>query len=40
MIVDSARAVQDCIAVFAEQVGILRYDVGMGLKQAVRHAAQ
>jgi hypothetical protein len=36
--VDMARAVQDGINAFAEQAGIPRYDVEMGLKKAVRHA--
>jgi hypothetical protein len=35
--VDTARAVQDGIVAFAEQAGIPRYDVEMGLKRAVRH---
>ncbi|WP_392971247.1 hypothetical protein [Streptomyces sp. LN245] len=37
--VATARAVQDGIAAFAEQSGIPRYDVEMGLKRAVRHPA-
>ncbi|MER5875412.1 hypothetical protein ABT119_05725 [Streptomyces sp. NPDC001910] len=37
--VETARAVQDGIAAFAEQAGLPRYDVEMGLKRAVRHPA-
>lgn len=37
--VATARAVQDGIAAFAEQAGLPRYDVEMGLKRAVRHPA-
>ncbi|MEV8033863.1 hypothetical protein [Streptomyces sp. NPDC086182] len=36
--VDTARAVHEVIAAFAEQAGLSRYDVEMGLKKAVRHA--
>jgi hypothetical protein len=36
--VDTARAVHEGIAAFAEQAGVPRYDVEMGLKRAVRHA--
>ncbi|MEU8902219.1 hypothetical protein [Streptomyces mirabilis] len=35
--VDTARAVYEGIAAFAEQAGVGRYDVEMGLKKAVRH---
>jgi hypothetical protein len=37
--VDTARAVQEAVAAFAEQAGIPRYDVEMGLKRTVRHPA-
>ncbi|MFE2297890.1 hypothetical protein ACFXAW_06805 [Streptomyces sp. NPDC059445] len=36
---DTARAVQDGIAAFAEQARLPRYDVEMGLKRAIRHPA-
>lgn len=36
--VDTARAVHEAVAAFAEQAGVGRYDVEMGLKKAVRHA--
>jgi hypothetical protein len=36
---DTAQAVQDGINAFAEQAGIGRYDVEMGLKRIVRHPA-
>ncbi|MFB7244672.1 hypothetical protein ACFCYX_19690 [Streptomyces populi] len=36
---NTARAVQEGIGAFAEQAGIPRYDVEMGLKRAVRHPA-
>jgi hypothetical protein len=35
--VDTARAVQEGITAFAEQAGIPRLDVEMGLKKVVRH---
>ncbi|WP_328672477.1 hypothetical protein [Streptomyces sp. NBC_00328] len=38
--VEAARAVQEAVVAFAEQAGVPRYDVGMGLKRAVRHTAQ
>jgi hypothetical protein len=37
--VDTARAVQEGITSFAEQAGIPRLDVEMGLKRIVRHAS-
>jgi hypothetical protein len=37
--VDTAWAVQEAIAAFAEQAGVPRYDVEMGLKRIVRHPA-
>ncbi|MGQ4343630.1 hypothetical protein [Streptomyces sp. SAS_275] len=38
--VDTARAVHQGIAAFVEQAaGVSRFDVEMGLKKAVRHAA-
>jgi len=36
--VDTARAVHEAVAAFAEETGIGRYEVEMGLKRAVRHA--
>jgi hypothetical protein len=35
--VATATAVQAAVGEFAEQAGIARYDVEMGLKRAVRH---
>jgi hypothetical protein len=35
--VDTARAVHEAVGAFAEQAGIGRYDVEMGLKKTVRH---
>lgn len=35
--VDTAQAVQAAVSEYAETAGIGRYDVEMGLKQAVRH---
>jgi hypothetical protein len=37
--VDTARAVQEAVVAFAEQAGVPRYDVEMGLKRIVRHPA-
>ncbi|MFD9465309.1 hypothetical protein [Streptomyces sp. NPDC060027] len=36
---DTARAVHEAVAAFAQQAGIPRYDVEMGLKRIVRHPA-
>ncbi|MFD6552783.1 hypothetical protein [Streptomyces sp. NPDC058398] len=36
---DTARAVHEGIAAFAEQARVPRYDVEMGLKRIVRHPA-
>ncbi|MEU9470393.1 hypothetical protein AB0D78_28010 [Streptomyces avermitilis] len=36
--VDTARAVHEAVTAFAEQAGVSRYDVEMGLKKAVRHS--
>lgn len=38
--VETARAVHEGIVAFAEQSKTGRYDVEMGLKKAVRHAAE
>jgi hypothetical protein len=38
--VDTARAVHEGVAAFAEQAGVPRYDVEMGLKRIVRHAEE
>ena len=35
---DQAAAVQARVTEYAEQAGLSRYDVEMGLKKAVRHA--
>lgn len=35
----TAHAVHDAVAAFAEEAGLPRIDVELGLKQAVRHAA-
>jgi len=35
--VDTARAVHEAVAAFAEQAGLARYEVEMGLKKTVRH---
>jgi hypothetical protein len=35
--VGTARAVQEAVVAFAEQAGVPRYDVEMGLKRIVRH---
>lgn len=35
---DTAAAVQAAVTAHAEQAGVPRYDVEMGLKKAVRHA--
>ena len=35
--VATARAVQDTVSTFAAEANVGRYDVEMGLKQAVRH---
>jgi hypothetical protein len=35
--VETARAVQEAVVAFAEQAGVGRYDVEMGLKRIVRH---
>lgn len=37
--VPTAHAVHAAVAAFAEQAGVGRYDVEMGLKKAVRHPA-
>jgi hypothetical protein len=36
--VDTAQAVHEAVGAFAEQAGVARIDVEMGLKKAVRHA--
>jgi hypothetical protein len=38
--VDTARAVHAAVGAFAAEAGVGRYDVEMGLKQAVRHRAE
>lgn len=37
--VDTAQAVHAAVGAFAAEAGVDRYDVEMGLKQAVRHGA-
>jgi hypothetical protein len=37
--VDTARAVHEAVTAFAEQSGLRRMDVELGLKQVVRHTA-
>lgn len=36
--VATAQAVHNAVAAFAEEAGLARIDVELGLKQAVRHA--
>lgn len=38
--VDTARAVQEGVSAHAAEAGTGRYEVEMGLKQAVRHPAE
>lgn len=37
--VDTAQAVHAAVSEYAEQAGMPRYEVEMGVKRAVRHAA-
>jgi hypothetical protein len=36
--VDTAHAVHEAVGAFAEEAGVARIDVEMGLKKVVRHA--